>query len=236
MVRKGVGLLAASAFAAVLGVAVLWAQASLGTAQAFAVLGGTIHTADAVAAQAQVDVTTQYNALVAAPCTSNLTGQDLGGQILTPGVYCFDTSAQLTGPLILDAQGNFGATFIFQIGSTLTTASGARAQVINGGNSCNVFWQIGSSATLGTATSFVGNIVALTSITMTTGATIAGGRLLARNGAVTLDSNTVSFSSCAAPVPALPGWGIYVLGSFLALAGWATLRRRQNLTVRPAGL
>ena len=266
MVRKGVGLLAASAFAALLGVAVLWAQASLGTAQAFAVLGGstvtntgptvvegelgvspgtavtgfppgivvggTIHTGDAVAAQAQVDATTQYNTLVGTPCTADLTGQDLGGMVLTPGVYCFSTSAQLTGPLVLDAQGNFAAQFIFKIGSTLTTASGATAQVINGGNRCGVFWQVGSSATLGTSTSFVGNILALASITLTTGASITGGRLLARTGAVTLDSNSINFSTCAAPVPALPPWAIYVLGSLLALAGWATLRRRQLVTAR----
>jgi len=124
----------------------------------------------------------------------------LGGLTLTPGVYCYAAAAQLTGTLTLDAQGNANAVFIFQIGSTLTTASNARVQVINGGSPCNVYWQVGSSATLGTTTTFVGNILALTSISLTTGTSIAE-RALARNGAVTLDTNTVSFAACAAAAP-----------------------------------
>ena len=102
--------------------------------------------------------------------------------------------------------------------------------MINGGNRCGVFWQVGSSATLGTSTSFVGNILALASITLTTGASITGGRLLASTGAVTLDSNSINFSTCAAPVPALPPWAdLSRSGVLLALAGLATLRRRQGL-------
>ena len=155
------------------------------------VTNGTIHSADAVAAQAQVDLTTAYNDLAGRPCNTTLTGQDLGGLTLVPGVYCFATSAQLTGDLRLDAQGNPNAVFIFKIGSTLTTASASRVLVINGGTSCNVFWQVGSSATLGTTTTFAGNILALTSITLVTGANVSG-RLLARNGAVTLGSNSVA--------------------------------------------
>src|SRR6195952_5818937 len=89
------------------------------------VIGGTIHAADAVAAQAQSDLTTVYNNLANEACNTDLTGQDLGGLTLTPGVYCFSTSAQLTGTLTLDAQGNSAASFIFKIGSTLTTASGS---------------------------------------------------------------------------------------------------------------
>jgi type VI secretion system secreted protein VgrG len=116
-----------------------------------------------------------------------------------PGVYCFSTSAQLTGTLTLDAQGDAGAVFIFQIGSTLTTASGSSVLLINGASPCNVFWQVGSSATLGTATSFVGNILALTSIALNTGANITSGRALARNGAVTMDTNTIATGVCAAP-------------------------------------
>jgi len=130
-----------------------------------------------------------------------LTGQDLGGLTLTPGVYCFTSSAQLTGTLTLNAQGNANAVFIFKMGSTLTTASNSSVVMINGGSPCNVFWQVGSSATLGTTTSFIGNILALTSITLTTNATV-NGRALARNGAVTLDSNTVT-AACATP-PACP--------------------------------
>ena len=158
---------------------------------------GALHAADAVASGAQGDVIIAYGSLASQACTLDLTGQDLGGKTLAAGVYCFSTSAQLTGTLTLDAQGNADAVFIFKIGSTLTTASNANVKLINGANSCNVFWQVGSSATLGTATSFIGNILALTSITLTTGASV-NGRALARNGAVTLDTNTIFFSACNA--------------------------------------
>jgi hypothetical protein len=164
------------------------------------VMSGSIHSNDAVAMQAQTDLTTAYNAIAGTPTLVDLTGTDLGGLTLTPSVYGFTSSAQLTGTLTLDALGNPNAVFIFKIGSTLTTASGSRVLVINGGSSCNVFWQVGSSATLGTGTIFAGNILALTSITLTTGAT-ASGRLLARNGAVTLDTNTVT--ACP-PIAACP--------------------------------
>ena len=151
---------------------------------------GVIHSADASAAQAQLDLTTAYNAVAGTPTLVDLTGTNLGGLTLTPGVYGFSSSAQLTGTLTLDAQGNPNALFLFKIGSTLTTASGSSVAVINGGSGCNVYWQIGSSATLGTGTSLLGNILALASITMNTGATL-GGRALARTGAVTLDGSTV---------------------------------------------
>jgi Ice-binding-like/Putative Ig domain len=157
------------------------------------VTGGTFHSADAVALQAQNDVTTAYNDLAGLPCLgpNNLTGLDLGGRTLGPGVYCFSSSAGLTGTLTLNAAGDPNAQFIFQIGSTLTTATNSIVSVIGGGSNCNVYWQVGSSATIGTATAFAGNILALTSITVTTGANVAG-RLLARNGAVTLDTNNVA--------------------------------------------
>jgi len=164
------------------------------------VIGGSIHAADAVALQAQSDVTTAYNSLASQSCTADLTGQDLGGLTLTPGVYCFSSSVGLTGTLTLNAQGNPAAVFVFRIGSTLTTASSSAVAVINGGVNCNVFWQVGSSATLGTGTTFAGNILALTSISLTTGARVFG-RALARNGAVTLDTNTVDRSACAAAAP-----------------------------------
>ncbi len=165
--------------------------------------GGTIHAADANASQAQSDVTTAYNALAGESCTGDLTGQDLGGLTLTAGVYCFSSSAQLTGTLTLNAQGDPNAVFIFQIGtSTLTTASTSSDLITNAGVDCNVWWQVGTSATLGTATSFQGNILALADITLTTGATL-NGRALARTGAVTLDSNTITPSVCATPVPGL---------------------------------
>lgn len=162
------------------------------------VAGGVINAGDAVAAQAQADLVTAYNGLanMAVGINGNLSGQDLGNLTLIPGVYRFDTSAQLTGTLTLDAQGNDHASWVFQIGSTLTTASSSVVDVINlgpnDGVDDGVFWQIGSSATLGTGTTFEGNILALTSITLDTGATIPNGRALARNGAVTLDTNVVS--------------------------------------------
>jgi type VI secretion system secreted protein VgrG len=119
---------------------------------------------------------------------------------LTSGVYKFDTAAQLTGELTLDAEGDPDAAFIFQIGSTLTTANASSIVLINEAQYCRVFWQVGSSATLGTDSSFIGHIFAMTSITATTGAEIQG-QLLARTGAVTLDSNIITNGVCAAVTP-----------------------------------
>jgi hypothetical protein len=165
------------------------------------VTGGTIHAGDSVALTAQNDTTTAYNTLAGEAPTLDLTGKDLGGMTLTSGVYSFSSSAQLTGTLTLDAQGNPSAAFVFQIGSTLTTASDSSVVVINEAEDCNVFWQVGSSATLGTTTAFKGNILALASITLDTGATVSG-RALARTAAVTMDANDVSILSCAAPADA----------------------------------
>ena len=165
------------------------------------IVNGTSHAADAVALQAQSDLTTAYNNLAGQPCTADLTGQNLGGMTLTSGVYCFTSSAQLTGILTLNGQGNANAVFIFKIGSTLTTASSSSVILTNSASPCNVFWQVGSSATLGTGSQFRGNILALASITVTTGVSVSG-RALARNGAVTLDSNTISNSGCPGAPPA----------------------------------
>lgn len=195
-------------------------QPRLGTAANFAVLGGsaitntgptvisggvglfpgtavsgfppavasTRHQTDAVARGAKDALVTAYNDLASWRPTRSLTGQDLGGMTLTPGVYTFSSSAQLTGTLTLSGNG----IFIFRTGSSLTTASNSRVLVTNGANGCGVYWKVGSSATLGTGTQFKGTIVALTSITMVTGATILPGRALARNGAVTMDSNRIN--------------------------------------------
>jgi hypothetical protein len=159
------------------------------------VTDGTIHEGNtAVEQQAQSDVTTAYNVLAGLPVTQDLTGVDLGGQTLTPGVYRFADEAQLTGTLTLDVQGNPQAVFVFQIGSSLTTGSSSSVMLINnlGQDVPNVFWQVGVSATLGSTTSFMGNILANESITLITGATIMCGRALAQTGAVTLDNNVVS--------------------------------------------
>jgi hypothetical protein len=147
------------------------------------------HVTDAVARGAKDSLVTAYNDLASWGPTRTLTGKDLGTVgTLTPGVYTFSSSAQLTGTLTLSGNG----IFIFQMGSTLTTASNSRVLVTNGANGCGVYWKVGSSATLGSGTQFMGTIVAMTSITMVTGASILPGRALARNGAVTLDSNLIN--------------------------------------------
>jgi hypothetical protein len=187
------------------------------------IVNGTIHATDAVAAQAQNDLTTAYNLAAAAPVTQDLTGQDLGGLILTPGVYFFSSSAGLKAgtTLTLDNTGNANALFVFQIGSTLTTGSGSSVVMSNGGQDGNVFWQVTSSATLGTTTAFEGSILALTSITLDTGATILDGRALARNGAVTLDTNRVT-----TPIPEPSTWAMMLLG--FAGIGFMAYRRKSK--------
>jgi hypothetical protein len=162
-------------------------------------INGTLHVADGVAEQAKTDLVLAYND--AAGRTPGTIATELGGQTLTAGVYnSADGTFGITGTLTLDAEGDPGAVFIFQTGSTLVTASASNVSLLNGAQACNVFWQVGSSATLGTNSTFSGNILALTSITLTTGATVDG-RVLARNGAVTLDTNTITRAVCAAPEP-----------------------------------
>ena len=161
------------------------------------VTNGTAHAADAVAAQAQADLTTGYDdAAGRTPATT--VSSDLGGQTLAPGVYKAASALGLTGTLTLDAQNNPDAVFIFQSGSTLITASNSTVNLINGADPCHVFWQVGSSATLGTRTTFAGSILALTSATVQTGTTVAG-RILARNGQVSLNSNTITSPDCDTP-------------------------------------
>jgi Ice-binding-like len=159
------------------------------------VLGGT-HVDDAVAIGAKNDLTTAYNDAAARP-TNGSAGTDLAGQTFTPGVRTASSSLLLSsGSVTLNAEGNPNAVFIFQIGSTLITGSNTSVSLINGAQACNVFWQVGSSATLGTGTRFVGTVMAAASITANTAATIHG-RLLAQTGAVTLDTNTITTSNCA---------------------------------------
>lgn len=161
---------------------------------------GTKYTAvDAAVTAAKVDLTTAYNDAAGRTPATTVTA-DLGGQTLTTGVYKSASSLAVTGTLTLDAENDPDAVFIFQAGSTLTSASSARIALVNGADACNVFWQVGSSATFGTDTVFVGHVLALTSITANTRATFEG-QLLAQNGAVTLDTNTITNNLCETVTP-----------------------------------
>jgi hypothetical protein len=162
-----------------------------------AVVNGATHNNDAVAGQAQSDLTTAYNVAAGTPVlpTNDLSGTDLGGLTLAPGAYRYTSSAQLTGALTLDAQGDPNAQFVFEIASTLTTASASSVVLINGASPCNVYWQVGSSATLGTTTAFAGNLIALTDVSLNTGAAVVG-RVFARNGQISLDTNVLTRPLC----------------------------------------
>jgi hypothetical protein len=182
-----------------------WITGQLGVAPGSAVTGfppgtsGVQHKGDSVATTAQTNLTAAYTNAAAQPCpgSNNFTGVNLGGKTLVPGVYCQTTAPSLTGTLTLNGSG----VYIFQIGSTLVTASGARVHLIGGAQPCQIFWVVGSSATIATSTTFVGTIMALTAIAMQTGATL-NGRALARNAAVTLDTNRIiQPSGCGYPVP-----------------------------------
>lgn len=169
-------------------------------------VNGNIHVADTAAADAQAALTTAYND-AAGRGPSTTIGTQLGGETLPPGVYTSQSGTfEIAGTLTLDAQGNPNAVFIFQMATTLVTAPGSSVLLTGGGAACNVYWQVGSSATLDTTTQFVGNVMANISIQALTGATVAG-RLLARTGEVTLDSNTITAPACApatTPPPTTP--------------------------------
>ena len=171
-----------------------WITGAIGVAPGSAITGfppgtsGPQHGGDSVAITAKTDLTAAYTNAAGQPCpgTNNFNGVNLGGKTLVPGVYCQTTAPTLTGTLTLDG----GGVYIFQIGSTLVTASGARVSLINGAQPCDIFWVVGSSATIATSTTFVGNIMASASIAMQTGATL-NGRALAQTAAVTLDTNRI---------------------------------------------
>jgi len=176
-------------------------QGDLGVSPGTAITGfppglaaGATHQADAVAEQAQSDLVIAYDDAAGRALTASVAG-DLVGQTLPGGVYKSTGPLALSGTLTLDGQGDPTSVFIFQVASTLITASASSVSLINGAQACNVYWQVGSSATLGTNSSFVGTILALTSISVTTGAVVQG-RALARNGQVSLDTNVFTTPGC----------------------------------------
>jgi len=188
--------------------------------------------ADPVAAQAQLDLTTAYNDAAGRTVGAITVAGNLGGQTLAPGLYKSTSSLEISsGDLTLDAQGDANAVWIFQIASTLTTTAGRQVILSGGAKAANVFWQVGSSATLGTGSGFKGNILALTSITVTTGAAVEG-RLLARNGAVTLDSNTVGIPTAVSPV--LQSAAV-VTGPYTDAAGQSVNLATKTITVPLSG-
>lgn len=159
-------------------------------------VNGATHQADALAGQAQADLTTAYND-AAGQGPVNTLATELGGQTLTPGVYDSESGTfGITGTLTLNGQGNPDAVFIFKTATTLITASGSQVSMINGAQPCHLFWQVGSSATLGTDSAFAGNILALESIELNSGVTVLGS-LLARTASVTLINDTVTRADCA---------------------------------------
>jgi len=184
----------------------------------------TIESANAITLQAQLDLTNAYVDAAGRGVDFTQTNPDLVGQLLVPGVYAATAKAPLglSGQLVLDGQGDPNAVFIFQTDSTLITSSGSTIALINGASECNVFWQVGSSATLGSGSVFVGNILALTSITVES-SVVVHGRALARNGAVTLDNNVFDQPSCAPSTATVaPSTTTTVAGATTTAAGTPT--------------
>ena len=217
VVRTGLGLGTAESFAVLAATTVTntgpsTINGNLGLSPGTAVTGfgpgtvtGTTYAADAIALKAQADLTIAYGD-AAARTPSVSAPAELGGLTLSPGVYRNASSFGLTGTLTLNAKGDPNAVFVFQAGSTLITGSASQVRLVNGAQACNVFWKVGSSATLGTGSVLAGNILALTSVSMNGGVALHG-RALARNGAVTLIDDTITAAHCAigAGGPLRPG-------------------------------
>jgi subtilisin family serine protease len=189
--------------------------------------GGVQNVANPVAEQAKLDLIAAYDEAAGQTPATPVAASTLGGLTLTPGVYS-GGALDLTGTVTLDAQGDTGAVFVFQAASTLITASASEVKLINGASPCNVFWKVGSSATLGTTTKFKGTIMALASITANTGATVDG-RLLARTAAVTLDSNVVTKPTCSSPPAESFAGGVGEIDAAAATARTAPPNPHENL-------
>jgi len=192
-------------------------------------ISGATHAADAVALGAKNDLVTAYDVAAGAAPTGAIVA-DLGGQTLVPGVYSAAGALGLTGALTLDAGGDPDAVFIFQTPSTLITASASSVVLTGAARACNVFWQVGSSASLGTASTFVGTVFALSNIAAQTGATIEG-RLLARNAAVTLDTNTITRPGCVSVTDAAAAAAAAQAAADLAAAQAAAARQITQVPV-----
>ena len=198
-------------------------------------VNGATHLGDPVAAQAQLDLTTAYNDAAGRTVGAVTVAGNLGGQTLAPGLYKSTSSLEISsGDLTLDAQGDSNAVWIFQIASTLTTTTGRQVILSGGANAANIFWQVGSSATLGTTSVCKGNILALTSITVTTGAGVEG-RLLARNGTVTLDANTIAMPSASATTSPILQSAALPTGPFTDAAGQSINPETKTITVPKSG-
>lgn len=198
----------------------VWPGVSI-TGMATITLTGTAHPGDVIAEAAHNDASAAYGDLAGLAFTTDLSGQDLGALgVLTPGVYRFASSAQLTGGLILDFAGAADGLFVFQIGSTLNTAVGSSITVLNGSPGSGIFWNVGSSATLGGGSLFAGNILAAQSITLNSGAAILCGRAIALNAAITMNSNRVS-NDCMGSGALGSGRGDFGSGGFAGVGDQA---------------
>ena len=197
-------------------------------------VSGTIHAGDAVAQTAQGDLTTAYNDAAGRTLAPvDVANADLGGRTLAPGLYKSSGTLAITGNLTLDAQGDPNAVFIFQIASSLDTAAGSQVILSGSANAANIYWQVGSSATLGTTAVFKGMILADQSISLATGATLDG-RALARIGAVTLDANAVAIPNTVIGAVTLVS-ATELIGPYTNASGQSVNTSNRTITVPMSG-